>query len=359
MKIVILTLSLCCIVLGNQSCTTSSAKDIEDIEKQKFAAERNPVEVMVLDRSTFNKEMVSNGKLKAFRKCELQFETTGQVSDLFVKNGKLVKANSTIAILHQQDANQKLKQAEIQFKKAELDRFELLIGQGYNAENIDSIPKSIVETADIRSGYSQAKNGLEEARLSMNKHSLNAPFSGKIANLECKRYEYVNSGKAFCTLIDDSRFEVEFSVLESELKEITQGLKISIQPFSLSKKFTGYIHEINPLIDENGMVKIKALVNNPGGLMEGMNVKIIIKKSVSEQLVVPKSAVLIRQNKEVLFRVKSGKAFWTYVHTLHENSNSRAVIANTDRGADLNVGDTIIVSGNLNLAHESEVEVDK
>ena len=37
------------------------------------------------------------------------------------------------------------------------------------------------------------------------------------------------------------------------------------------------------------------------------------------------------------------------------NGDSHAVTANTDRDADLSAGDTVIVSGNLNLADGSEV----
>ena len=62
---------------------------------------------------------------------------------------------------------------------------------------------------------------------------------------------------------------------------------------------------------------------------------------------------------EVLFRHRGGKAEWVYVHTVNANSESFAVTANTDRGATLNEGDEIIVSGNLNLADGSTVIVKK
>ena len=72
----------------------------------------------------------------------------------------------------------------------------------------------------------------------------------------------------------------------------------------------------------------------------------------------PKSAVVIRDNEEVLFRFRDGKALWTYVHTSLANSREYAVEANTERGADLSPGDIVIVSGNLNLADGSEVTID-
>jgi membrane fusion protein, multidrug efflux system len=91
--------------------------------------------------------------------------------------------------------------------------------------------------------------------------------------------------------------------------------------------------------------------------MDGMNVKVYIETNVPNQLVVPRSAVLLRDNQEVLFKYVSGTTFWTYVQVLHENSTSYAIIANPDKGEILDPGDTIIVSGNLNLAHESKVEI--
>ena len=70
---------------------------------------------------------------------------------------------------------------------------------------------------------------------------------------------------------------------------------------------------------------------------------------------VPKRAVVIRDNLEVLFRYNGGKADWVYVNTLRANSESFAIEANADRGAELHEGDLIIVSGNLNLADGSKV----
>jgi membrane fusion protein, multidrug efflux system len=60
----------------------------------------------------------------------------------------------------------------------------------------------------------------------------------------------------------------------------------------------------------------------------------------------------------VLFKYTGGKAEWTYVKILHQNSTHYSVIANPDRVASLQPGDTIIVSGNMNLAHGSLVKIE-
>ena len=98
-----------------------------------------------------------------------------------------------------------------------------------------------------------------------------------------------------------------------------------------------------------------AEVANDGTLTDGMNVRVAVRQKIAGQLVVPKSAVVIRDNLEVLFRYKEGRAQWTYVHTSLANSREYVVEANRDRSAELDPGDLIIVSGNLNLADGSEV----
>ena len=346
------------LIFNSISCNFQQGKASDNADKKGYEEEKNIVNIIVLKKTTFNKELVSNGKLKALQKSDLSFETGEKLTKLNIKNGSWVKKGSVIATVDKQKATQKLNNANLQFKKAKLSRQELLIGQGYETENTYEIPEKVLDIANIRSGYSSAENNLKIAQYNYNALTLKAPFSGKIANLEHKIYENVNSGKAFCTLINDSKFEVEFSLLEKELQQIKINQIVKVTPFSTGKTYKGYINEINPIIEENGMIKIKAVISNSGNLIEGMNVEVIIENKAANRLVVPKSAVVLRQNKEVLFRYKNGKAFWTYVKTEFENSSSYTIVANTDRAAELNEGDTIIISGNLNLAHESDVKIE-
>ena len=107
------------------------------------------------------------------------------------------------------------------------------------------------------------------------------------------------------------------------------------------------------IIDANTETKEIKMVR----MVAKMNVKITVERTVPDMLVVPKSAVLIRDNKEVLFRYSAGKSVWTYVDILMSNTESHAVTANVDRGAELFPGDTVIISGNLNIADGSSVVI--
>jgi len=342
------------------ACNSNSGDKEKALEKRQYLKEANPVEILILAPSDFKKELVSNGHLKARNKSVLKCKVSEELVKVNFRNGDFVQKGAVIAELNSYNQSLRLEKAKTNLKKAELELADFLLGHG-NLALKDSLKISpeLFEIAKIRSGYTEAKSELKSAQYEYASCFLKAPFSGKIANLNYKVHEHVSAGEEFCTLIDDREFEVEFSVLETELKEIAIGKTAKIAPFSMHTVFTGTIAEINPLVDENGLITIKALVRNTGSLLEGMNVKIFVESIVKSQLVVPKEAVVLRQNQEVLFKIVDGKAYWTYVKTLNENSSSYAVIAHPDKGAILDPGDTVIISGNLNLAHESEVEVRK
>ena len=62
------------------------------------------------------------------------------------------------------------------------------------------------------------------------------------------------------TLINDAIFEVEFYLIESEVSEITVNGQIQIEPFALKKSYQGKITTINPQVEKDGTILIKAKV---------------------------------------------------------------------------------------------------
>ena len=336
------------------SCTIKSGEQ-NSSGNEPLPADPNRVEVAVLERGDFYREIVSNGKLAAIEKASLYFQNAGTIEAVNVKNGQSVQAGTELARLQNDEFLFNMKKAEVALEKATIDRLEALLSMGYKSFEAD-IPPEHLNIANIRSGYNQAKIQREEAVYRLENAILKAPFAGKVEGVTQKAWEKADLSKPFCTLINDSRFTISFPLLETEVHEVTAGQKITITPIALLSPATGVITEMNPRIDENGQAWVKAEVTNPGGYMEGMNVKVSIKKAIPNRLVVPKQAVVLRQNREVLFRYTHGTAYWTYVEVLDENESQYAVVA--AEGSTLEQGDTIIVSNNLNLAHESEVEIE-
>jgi len=343
------------------SCSGKGGKSVPKglDSKLSYSPEKNLVSVIPLERKVFNRQLVSNGKLSAVSRASLSFRVDGVISKINYKNGDIVPSGAVIARIDDSSERLSLESARIALDKARLDLQDVLVGQGYAVSDSASVPAGVMSMAKTRSGYSEACNRFESASADLAKTVLRAPFRGRVADIKTKPYDKAPSD-VFCTLIDDSEFDVDFKALESECVFVEAGLPVKVSAFGASGSCAdGRIVSVNPTVDENGQVAVKAGIAGGGDFLDGMNVRVIVSKSVNALLVVPKSAVVIRDNMDVLFRYSQGRSEWVYVNLLMSNAEEYAVEANSDRGAVLEAGDSVIVSGNLNLADGSEVVLKK
>lgn len=334
------------------ACSGEKKSDVEEEGVSTVLPDlKNEVTTIPLHRQTFNHELISNGKVAAHGMADLRFETSEVVSHIWVKNGDRVRKGQKIAELDKFRISNKLAQAKDAMDRAELDLQDVLIGQGYNLDNISQVPEDIMKLAKVKSSYDQNKSLYEVAQYEEQNATLVAPFDGVVANLFAKPYNIANTSEVFCTIIDTRGMEVDFSVLESELSLLKNGDKVIVSPFAdINSKYNGNITEINPLVDDKGMVRVKARIDN-NKLFTGMNIRVSVHRSLSNQLIIPKTAVVLRSGKQVVFTYKDGKAMWNYVQTGLENAEYYTIAEG------LNEGDVVIVSGNINLAHEAPVTV--
>lgn len=312
------------------------------------------VDTMVLHQTEFNKQIVCNGRLRAKAKSELNFNGQGIIAEVFVREGQHIGKGNLIATLDKQDKQRELEKAEHELQRAKVELTDKLIGLGYN--DMNAVPADIMERAEVMSGYYSAKFQLQSAKKALEECNLYAPFSGRIADLEAKRFQ---KNDKVCTLVDDSGFEVEFRILEAELSGVCIGQKVKVTPFVQdSIQYEGRVTEINPLVDDKGLVKIKAQLSNRGNtLLDGMNVRVIVEEKMQHMFVVPKDAVVERDGYQVIFLLEEGRAVWTYVDVVHSNISSFAITGCQRKETTIKEGDIVITSGNLNLADGTEVFV--
>ncbi len=346
----------CILVFIGTACSTKDAEKENGSESLTKEVIEKPTEVRVrpLEYQDFNYELIANGTIAAMNKADMKFQANEKIIKIYVRNGDRVAKGQKIAELDRFKLENSLRQAEENLEKAKLDLQDLLIGQGYSMRDSTTIPAEIMKIAKLRSSYDQSISNLTMAKYNLEQSVLYAPFGGVVANLTSKEHNYP-VGDAFCTIIDSNQPEVVFNILENEVPLINKNNKVVVTPFSSSEyKTEGLISEINPVVDKNGLVRVKATVNNRDGkFFEGMNVKVRVQRLLGKQLVIPKSALVLRTNREVVFTLNNGRAKWVYVKSTHENSDSYAL---EDDGK-LVVGDTIIYDGTINLAHEAPVIV--
>lgn len=329
-------------------------RDGSGMEMHQQQMSETYVDTMVLHQTEFNKQIVCNGRLRAKAKSELNFNGQGIIAEVFVREGQHIGKGKLIATLDKQDRQRELEKAKHELQRAKVELTDKLIGLGYN--DMNAVPADVMERAEVMSGYYSAKFQLQSAKKALEECNLYAPFSGRIADLEAKRFQ---KNDKVCTLVDDSGFEVEFRILEAELSGVRIGQSVKVTPFVQdSIQYEGRVTEINPLVDDKGLVKIKAQLSNRGNtLLDGMNVRVIVEEKMQHMFVVPKDAVVERDGYQVIFLLEEGRAVWTYVDVVHSNISSFAITGCQRKETTIKEGDIVITSGNLNLADGTEVIV--
>lgn len=331
--------------------------DDADAARAVPVAEKNLVDTMTLRRTLFSREIVSNGVLEGARRAELAFAASGTVAKVYVHNGSRVQKGSPIAELDTEALTLALANARQSLERSRLDYLDRLVSYGYGSDTTQ-IPGDLRDAARIRSGYAAAELAVRTAELNLRGAVLRAPFSGVVANLKVKPWEQASG--TVCVIIDDGTFDVRFPLLESELPAIAVGRGVAVAPFiDPEARYEGRIREINPFVDAKGQVDVVASVRGARGLVEGMNVKLFLRSEGTPRLVVPKSAVVMRDGYDVIFTLDTAsmKAQWLYVDIVESNSTHHAITGSERKRTEVSEGVVVITSGNLNLADGSAVEI--
>lgn len=309
------------------------------------------VDTISLRIGPFTGDIVSNGNIRAGKWADLHFRNQDIISEVYVREGDHVRAGQPIAQLDLFKYESDKARQEASLEQARLELQDVLISQGYDPAQSSAIPADVMRLARVKSGLARAEADYNATLRDIEQATLVAPFDGVVANLAAQAHSMPPSSDPVCRIISTGEMKVQFPVLESEINLVNPGDIITVTPFAGGESVQGRITEINPQIDASGHIRITASVPAGKGLMDGMNVRVRSRRDLGGRLSVPKSALVLRTGRQVIFTYEDGKAIWNYVTTGLENSDSYEILDGLTEGM------TVIVGGNENLAHESPVKI--
>lgn len=232
------------------------------------------------------------GKVVAVRCANLSFDTALPIARVNVHNGQRVRRGQVLAQLDPfklrnavEQQRHQVEQALLQLEQARLQMQDVIITQGYDPDKPASIPESVRHNADVKSGYALSQRSLEAVRtqLAAAEHALNeavlkAPFDGVVANVSMQAHQLSQAGQTVCRVIDTSALSVEFRVMEADLARFPMGTKLLAVPVAdKGMQYEAVVSEINPVVDSQGAVVIRARLSSSDGLFEGMNAEVLLK----------------------------------------------------------------------------------
>ena len=294
MKKIIMMIAAAAILAGcgGQSGQNSPANDSTQTVKCDSVAMSSPIPLTSLDSLAPAGAVRSMGKVVAAHFADLSFETALPIERVLVRNGQQVRRGQTLAILDQyklrnaiEQQQRTIEQAQLQIEQAHLQMQDVIISQGYDPDKASSIPADVKHNADVKSGYALAKSQLATARtaLAAAQHelrsgALTAPFDGVVANLSVEAHQLAQPGQTVCRVIATGDMEVEFRVMEADLCRYKIGTGVNVIPVAdKTNHYAATVNVINPIVDEQGAVVLRAKLSEAQGLFDGMNVEVILE----------------------------------------------------------------------------------
>ena len=242
-----------------------------------------------------------------------------------------------------------LAQAALNEATANLDNSRRAAARAGQLSKDKLIAQADYDRARATLGVDQAR--VASARTSLSKMTLRAPFSGQIGLREVSVGEYVNAGQDLVTLVRLDPIEVDFSVPESVLRQLSRGQKISITvDGSPNDRFGGEVVAIDPSIDvDSRSIKLRAQIANPDGrLRPGQFAQLILQDDANAKgLLVPEQALMQAGEERFVYTVVDGVAKKAVVKTGARVPGKVQVVEG------LKAGDVVITAGQAKpMMHE-------
>jgi HlyD family secretion protein len=360
---------------------------------------RKPISVTVspVFRGDLVHAVLAEGRLRARRETEIQFELTGTLERLPVAEGERVRAGELIALLDQREYRAALDEARSRHLRALSElavnlearqmaapndtaladyraRVEALRGdlrsgrvdhEQYQARTLELEMEALRRGAfrrdvlEARTGFAETKAAEERAQLNLERTEIRAPFDGTITGLTQVAGERAYAGRTLCRLVDTRDLEAEVHVLESDLGNLQVGYPALLTITAVGETLPVRVGVVSPEVDSESRTcrALFRFVNENPRVRPGMFVRAEIATEVlDDRLLVPREAVLVREERPLVFKVADDRAIWVYVETGARN-DTYIEVTGVAPGQTLEPGDQVIVSDHLTLAHEATVSV--
>ncbi len=330
----------------------------ENNNRSSNTSEPITIRAVPAERVPFSLRTITTGHLSAARQAEISMPVSGLLQELPLSEGQLIKEGDLMAKIDDTALRFQLDDYQFAYEDALLKKNDLLIANGGQAGVDTSVNPQKLKLIIIESGFERAKQNIRRGEHELAQARLLAPFSGIVAELEARRHQQINAGEKICRLIDPQSFQVVFQVLETDALQVRKGQVVKVFPNARPDlELSASVANIDPIVSENGLVKIKADLRFPKSFqpLEGLKVKVYLEKRIPNQIVIPKSALVLRSGRQVVFVYDPDESLakWHYVEVAYENNEQLAI------GEGLEAGDLVIHEGNLNLAHDAEVTLDE
>ena len=322
---------------GNENNKNSSTK----INKSLI------VNAIVLKPSSLQDKIFTNGTLIGNEEVELRSETSGKITAILFEEGKKVNKGELLVKINNAELLALLKKnviGEDLAKDKEFRAKQLL------EKNLSSQQEYDVVLNELN----LIKADIEYTRAQIAKTEIKAPFDGIIGLRSVSIGSYISPQTKVASLQSIDPIKIDFAVPQKYFNEVKKGKEIEFKLPNSAKTRKGRIYAIEPKIDQNTRtILVRAVAENKDKeLTPGAYVEVdIILENLNDALLIPTEAIVPDIQGEKIFLFKNGLAIPRLV-TIGIRTEEQIQLL-----SGVNIGDTVIVSGMIQLRPNSQVKL--
>lgn len=324
--------------------------------------EGTPVTFAKVERMDLTSKVTANGQIDAQRKVDLSANVMGQIVNLAVREGDVVRKGDFLlqidekqlaasargaeasmqALFSDRDAARaQMSDAQLTYERARRNLAQQIIPQAELDRARTSLDAARANVAAIDQRIAQARANVAAARDTLSKTTMTAPMGGVITALPVEEGEVAvigtmnNPGTKLLTIADMSVVEAVMEVDETDIPNVKVGQRatVTIDAYP-NKTFEGVVTEVGSSPMTSGGVGTSAeavnfevkiqLSNPPAGVRPGFSASAdIITGTRSKVVAIPIQALVVRekpntkppQDEEGVYVHKDGKVQFVPVVT--------------------------------------------
>jgi membrane fusion protein (multidrug efflux system) len=307
------------------------------------------VNATVLRPQTLQNMFRTKGVLLPDEEVDLTFETSGKITDIYFEEGSYVEKGTLLAKVNDEPLLAELKKLE-----ARLPLAEARVYRQRTLLEKDAVSQETYQTVITELETLKADIELTKARIAQTE--LKAPFNGIIGLRSVSEGAYASPSVVVAKLTKISPLKVEFSVNESQANEIKPGVPLVFKVENDLNTYSASVYAVESQLDEETFsLKARALYPNVDGKIKpGRSATIEIELSqIHNTIVIPAIAAIAEMGRDIAYIYDNGKAKRVTIAKGLRTASSVQVVEG------LRAGDTLLVSGVMQLRDSMPVKIEK
>ncbi len=304
------------------------------------------VNAVVIQQQELSDKIISTGTLIAEDEVDLTFEASGKIVRIDFTEGSRVQKGQVLAKVNDLQLQAQLQKLDAQKKLAE----ERLFRQKALLEK-DAISREAYDQAATEIETLNADIALVKAKIA--ETELKAPFDGHIGLRYVSEGAYVTPSVKVAKLTKINPLKVSFTVPGRYAADIKKGAPVRFDVDG--RVFNASIYAVESKVDiGTNTLPVRAIYPNKNDeLTPGLYASVELTLStIHNAIAVPSEALISEMGISKVFLYKNGKAESTPVTTGMRTESQVQILKG------LNVGDTLIASGILQLRSGMPITLD-